>query len=67
VTWRLERNSDGSKVTIMHVGLHDQFPAYESIVNGTVVYEYIPKSSGPGLFNLGWGPQVFFATTIKLP
>jgi RHS repeat-associated protein len=66
VTWRLERNGDGSEVTVTNVGLHDQFPAYESIINGNVIYEKMPKASGPGLFNLGILPQLFFYKTVNL-
>lgn len=48
--WCRRPNGD---VELKITGTHDQFPAYEVIVNGTVVYKYYPSASGPGLFNLG--------------
>ncbi|WP_404812518.1 hypothetical protein ACIRNY_02770 [Capnocytophaga canimorsus] len=34
-------------------GWHNDFPAYELIVDNTRIYRYIPKDKGPGIFNLG--------------
>lgn len=34
-------------------GWHNDFPAYELIVDNTRIYRYVPKDKGPGIFNLG--------------
>jgi hypothetical protein len=43
---------DGS-VVLTAVGNHNEFPAYEVIVNGRVVYKDYPTATGPGVWNLG--------------
>ncbi|NDE18091.1 RHS repeat-associated core domain-containing protein, partial [bacterium] len=58
------RNADGS-VRLSAVGSHNEFPAYEIIVNGKVVYKDYPTASGPGIFNLGLFSDSFrFQITI---
>lgn len=58
----LTRRSDGS-VKLDASGGHNEFPAYELIVNGEVLYKDYPTSEGPGLLNLAVFFDVFTATT----
>jgi RHS repeat-associated protein len=58
------RNCDGS-VRLSAVGSHNEFPAYEIIVNGTVVYKSYPTGSGPGLINLNSSDSFSFQITIS--
>ncbi len=37
---------------------HNQFPDYEVLMNGDVIYAYQTKDSGPGFWNLAIGPNV---------
>ena len=50
--------ADGS-VALAVVGGHNEFPAYEVIVNDRVVYKDYPTSRGPGLWNLGAASDSF--------
>jgi len=55
----------GTSVKLSAVGSHNEFPAYEIIVNGKVVYKDYPMDSGPGIFNLGLRSDSFsFQVTI---
>ena len=47
----LKRNPDNS-VTIQIMGWNNLFPAYELIVNSSVVYSYYPSDAGPTYTNL---------------
>ncbi len=33
-------------------GFHNQFPAYELLLDGVLTYKFMPASSGPGIYNL---------------
>jgi len=43
-------------ITVEFTGRHDQFPAYEGVVEidgeRHLVYRYMPNDTGPSLFNL---------------
>jgi hypothetical protein len=44
------------KIDVKLKGRHNQFPAYEGLINNRLVYEsYPPISAGPGIWNLGFG------------
>jgi RHS repeat-associated protein len=66
MSFAITRYRDGS-VGLIITGSHNEFPAYEIIVNGKVVYEDYPTSSGPGLGNLGlfWDDFGFRVTIDK--
>ncbi len=49
---------DGS-VALTAVGGHNEFPAYEVIVNGRVVYKDYPTATGPGVWNLAAASDTF--------
>lgn len=52
LAFTFERLSNGE--TMVRVfGWHDAFPAYEIIINGTVVGQYYPTDPGPTILNLG--------------
>lgn len=62
-TWtlRILKDKNGgslgqNQIEVTVEGSHNEFPHYEALVNGDVLYEDAPTASGPGLFNLG----VFF-------
>ena len=40
-------------VYVKSSGTHNEFPAYESIGNGSVLYKDYPADSTPGILNLG--------------
>ncbi|MCF6347395.1 MAG: hypothetical protein L3J20_03745 [Flavobacteriaceae bacterium] len=52
-------------ITVNVKGLHNDFPAYELLVNGLVKYNYNPEDhdySGPTLYNLGMASRDFNTT-----
>jgi hypothetical protein len=51
VTWHFYKC--GTDVWVKSTGSHNEFPAYEDVLNGSLVYSDMPTSSGPGIFNLG--------------
>jgi hypothetical protein len=54
------------KVKVTVEGKHDGFPDYEAVVNGQVIYSRKSPSSGPGLWNLGGGPEISFSESVIL-
>ena len=58
------RLKDGS-VLFRFIGDHNEFPAYEIIINGAVIYDYHPKSSGPGVLNLNSSESFSIKVLIK--
>jgi RHS repeat-associated protein len=47
-----EFRADGDRVTGWVSGSHDQFPDYEAVVDGQLVYKYPSPYNGPGYGNL---------------
>ena len=52
VTWHFYRC--GNDVFVKSTGSHNEFLAFEDVLNGALVYSDMPTSSGPGVFNLGF-------------
>jgi len=53
VTWKLKRNQQNTKFEVASEGEVNEFPAYENLVNQTLIWGQRPTASGPGLFSLG--------------
>lgn len=49
--FKIQRTNVGGYVSCS--GWHNDFPAYEMIVDNTRIYQHIPKATGPNLLNLG--------------
>ena len=52
VTFTLKK-AGGGKIEVIAEGSHNEFPAYEALVDGANIYEYMTLGSGPTLWNLG--------------
>ncbi|MCF6350652.1 MAG: hypothetical protein L3J23_06415 [Flavobacteriaceae bacterium] len=61
----LIKDISSKKITVNIKGSHDDFPAYELLINGLVKYNYNPARhgySGPTPYNLGMASRDFSAT-----
>lgn len=63
VWWVLERQLNG-QVGVTFQILHDLFPFYEVIVNGTTLYSYSATDPGPTLVNLNSSTKKAVPTTL---
>jgi RHS repeat-associated protein len=63
VTWHLEVDRDTRKISAVTAkGSHNQFPAYEALVDGKSIYSFFPPGSGPTVWNLGFQIKRFEAS-----
>jgi hypothetical protein len=53
VTWFIKYNEKTNELKVKVKGSHNEFPAFEALVDGKVLYGDDDISSGPGLGNLG--------------
>jgi predicted RNA-binding protein Jag len=60
---------NGNSVEITVKGEHNDFPAYELIIDNKVIYNYNPSNfgynSGPNPYNLAWASTRFSRTVLK--
>ena len=58
VTFTLKKAGNG-QIEVTVEGSHNQFPAYESLIDGSNIYQYMTSGSGPNLWNLGVASDSF--------
>ena len=54
------------RVSVSVSGIHDAFPSYDSVVDGTCLYCNYTTFSGPSYVSLGWLATLLFPATTMV-